>query len=766
MSEPNPFRHRLGPGPMPLRALTLHAAWATMVVNGDKTIEVRSRPLKYRGLLLIHAAQDRPSVPGAFVGVVDLYDCRPLTADDQWATCLSKMPAGRAWGLHLRDALRLPGRMRIEWRGRQGLWKPERPGGDPGELREVLADAFGPWGRGVAAAAERAELRLIWRLGTWRVHPPGDPDSRLRYGFTVSTPSTPSGSIGVNRTLEVHGSKHDGGRAHREFCKEKGLLIGKMGDRWPAAIKARRTTGVMEAERQVRAEAADLGMKVEREPGRGWTLREADGSRETLPNLGDVSERLYEIKMTRETKLRVTKREVTEAAVQVGLRFPQEKTPEGEWVLEDAAGETVRTDRSLASLLQHCRDHKDTLRRETADAALAVGLHLKMPEPEHEGAGGLWLLVDAAGKTVQSEWTLPPLLQHCRDRQTAAAEATWGYRGAERLCEVAERAGAADQPEPETTPETEPETAGPPAASLHPRHEEICAAEATWGAREADRLYGGELPYDRERVTAEVAHYLGQGALSILAAGQRLIQLKEHEPHGEWLGLLERIGIGRATAGNMMRAARKFLDGPNSELVCNLKSPTALYELALMDDEDLAELREGGTIAGATLEDIQRMTPTELRETLRRERQERREREKAQRDRSKNKDDRIRNLEGQTDDLHRRLRDARTPGRKTWSEDEMDLLTECARTGMELEAAFSNCQAVIWRLQKLAEQEDGRAQELNTAPAGEKLLHVRAQLDAIASSARRAVDAMDEQLSDHLATERQPPTTSSPGTVP
>ena len=70
-----------------------------------------------------------------------------------------------------------------------------------------------------------------------------------------------------------------------------------------------------------------------------------------------------------------------------------------------------------------------------------------------------------------------------------------------------------------------------------------------------------------------------------------------------------------------MRAARKFLGGPNTKLVTDLPSITHVYELALMDDDDLAELREGGTVAGHTLDDIQRMSPSELRAALRKERQ-------------------------------------------------------------------------------------------------------------------------------------------------
>ena len=748
-------------GTAPLRALTIYKAWAGAILNGDKTIEVRSRPLKYRGLLLIHEAQERPVEPGAVIGIADLYDCRPLTADDLRAALLPEMPAGRAWGLHLRDALRLPGGMRIEWRGRQGLWKPERrAGGDPGELREVLVAAFGPWGRRVAAAAERAELRLSWRLGKWRLHPYADPNAEPLYRTSASTPSH-GDIIGTCRSVAVCGSEQDGERARRELCRERRLFIGTGGDKWLAAVKARRTVGVTEAERQARAEAAALGMEVEWEPGRGWTLRKADGSRETLPNLGDVSERLHQIK-TMETKLRVTKREVTEAAVQVGLRFPQEKTPEGEWVLEDEAGEVVRTDRSLASLLQHCRDHKDTLWRETAEAARAVGLHLKRPEPEHEGAGGLWLLVDAEGKTVQSEWILPPLLQRCRDRQTAVAEGTWGYRGAERLCdevERADRARAADEAAPEA-----PETA-PAVAALMEDAAGSKVVDHGCVEEEVDRLYGDGADYDRDRVTAEARHHLGQGAMAMLEAGRRLCWLREREPHGQWLGLLERIGISRAVASKMMQAARKFLGTPNVKLVQHLASVTKAYELAMLDDDDLDELRKGSAAAGMTLDDIQRMTPTELRDTLRRERKERKAREAAQRQRMESKDSHIGRLEEVSDDLHRRLDDALNPGRLTPTQAGRELLIETARVGRELEVALDNTTAVVRRLYQLSEA--GRVfvegHEMTPPALPQELVHVRAQLDAIATSAHRALGELDEQLSDPLVTAPPPPADADAG---
>ena len=140
--------------------------------------------------------------------------------------------------------------------------------------------------------------------------------------------------------------------------------------------------------------------------------------------------------------------------------------------------------------------------------------------------------------------------------------------------------------------------------------------------QEVDRTYGDGRPYDRDRLTSEARHYLGQGVLAMLEAGKRIV-LKEHEAHGEGLPLLKRIGISRDVAKSMMRVARKFLGGPNTRLVTDLPSITHVYELALMEDDDLAELHEGGTVAGHTLDEIQRMSPSELRTALRKERQER-----------------------------------------------------------------------------------------------------------------------------------------------
>ena len=94
------------------KALLVKQPYAGYIATGEKQIEVRSKPTKYRGQLLICASRDgKPSddAPGygCTLAFVELYDCKPLSelTDKQWAQ--TKLPAnivqelktkGRGWG--------------------------------------------------------------------------------------------------------------------------------------------------------------------------------------------------------------------------------------------------------------------------------------------------------------------------------------------------------------------------------------------------------------------------------------------------------------------------------------------------------------------------------------------------------------------------------------------------------------------------------------------------------------------------------------------
>ncbi|PAV10385.1 hypothetical protein CBG25_02225 [Arsenophonus sp. ENCA] len=132
--------------------------------------------------------------------------------------------------------------------------------------------------------------------------------------------------------------------------------------------------------------------------------------------------------------------------------------------------------------------------------------------------------------------------------------------------------------------------------------------------------YGEGLPYERERIVHEARFYMAQSAEAMLEAGKRLIILKENEPYGEFTKILtEQLALTNGTAHRMMQASIKYLSPRlQSELPSLVKlGKTKLYELMLEDDEDLAELAEGGTIAGLTLDEVDRMSVRELKAKLR-----------------------------------------------------------------------------------------------------------------------------------------------------
>lgn len=132
--------------------------------------------------------------------------------------------------------------------------------------------------------------------------------------------------------------------------------------------------------------------------------------------------------------------------------------------------------------------------------------------------------------------------------------------------------------------------------------------------------FGDGLPYERDRIVHETRFYMAQSAEAMLEAGKRLIILKENEPHGEFVEIVrEYLGIEPRIAQKMAQAALKFLS-PELESKAktfSLLGRSKLYELMLEDDEELAQLADGGTVAGLTLDDVDRMSVRELRQSLR-----------------------------------------------------------------------------------------------------------------------------------------------------
>lgn len=133
----------------------------------------------------------------------------------------------------------------------------------------------------------------------------------------------------------------------------------------------------------------------------------------------------------------------------------------------------------------------------------------------------------------------------------------------------------------------------------------------------------GEYTFEGE-VTA-IRNDLTTSANSMLSAGCRLLRLKEHEGHGRFRKALEELGINRETSRRLMNTAMKFVADNGSVKYPHLlqQSVSKIYELALLDDDDLKDLDEGKSVADIDVDEVDRMTVRDLRKKVREARKER-----------------------------------------------------------------------------------------------------------------------------------------------
>ncbi|MGV8119629.1 MAG: ASCH domain-containing protein [Candidatus Xenobiia bacterium LiM19] len=70
-----------------MKALSVKDPWATAILNGEKTIELRSWPTQYRGDILICASSSpKTENSGKAICIVKLADCRPMQKADENAS--------------------------------------------------------------------------------------------------------------------------------------------------------------------------------------------------------------------------------------------------------------------------------------------------------------------------------------------------------------------------------------------------------------------------------------------------------------------------------------------------------------------------------------------------------------------------------------------------------------------------------------------------------------------------------------------------------
>ena len=117
----------------------------------------------------------------------------------------------------------------------------------------------------------------------------------------------------------------------------------------------------------------------------------------------------------------------------------------------------------------------------------------------------------------------------------------------------------------------------------------------------------------------EIRFYQRRSVEDVLELGKRLLLLKEMTPHGQFGNRIQLLGFSTRLAQKFMQAARKFCKSEKNSHLKNLSSldQGRFLELVVLDDDDIQELADGGSVLDITLDDIDCMTASELRKKLR-----------------------------------------------------------------------------------------------------------------------------------------------------
>lgn len=90
----------------------------------------------------------------------------------------------------------------------------------------------------------------------------------------------------------------------------------------------------------------------------------------------------------------------------------------------------------------------------------------------------------------------------------------------------------------------------------------------------------------------------------VLEIGRGLYVLKELCGHGQFLARLDVLGIEPRLGQRFMLAAFKFSNATSTPLLKGARNQTKLFELLVLDDEQLAELVFNGQFGELTLDDV------------------------------------------------------------------------------------------------------------------------------------------------------------------
>ncbi|MBH1632489.1 DUF3102 domain-containing protein [Stenotrophomonas maltophilia] len=143
----------------------------------------------------------------------------------------------------------------------------------------------------------------------------------------------------------------------------------------------------------------------------------------------------------------------------------------------------------------------------------------------------------------------------------------------------------------------------------------MAQAEAQVKALATTLGYAGAL--DTDSLWSMVEYRQRRSVEDILEMGRGLLLIKEQTAHGEFQEQIAMRGFNYRTAARLMTVALKFSKSDTVSLLKAAGTQAKVLELAVLDDEDLQALESGESVAGITVDDVERMSASQLRAALR-----------------------------------------------------------------------------------------------------------------------------------------------------
>lgn len=128
---------------------------------------------------------------------------------------------------------------------------------------------------------------------------------------------------------------------------------------------------------------------------------------------------------------------------------------------------------------------------------------------------------------------------------------------------------------------------------------------------------------DPDLIQRDISANMRRSVEACLEVGRGLVVLKEACQRGQFMARLDVLGIEQRVANRFMQSAMKFSKWTSTSTLESIGSQTKLFEMLVLDDEQIEELELTGQTGELTLDDIATMSVKELRAKLREERAER-----------------------------------------------------------------------------------------------------------------------------------------------